>query len=72
MFILVRTLPDSSRHHGLSLVLIDMKDPGVKVNPIKNISGSSSFNEVVLNNVKTSSKNVIGKLHEGWMSRSIY
>ena len=67
MFILVRTLPDSNRHHGLSLVLIDMKDPGVKVNPIKNISGSSSFNEVVLNNVKTSSKNVIGKLHEGWM-----
>ncbi|MBP05959.1 MAG: hypothetical protein CL728_04330 [Chloroflexi bacterium] len=67
MFILVRTLPDSSRHKGLSLVLIDMKDPGIKVNPIKNISGSSSFNEVVLSNVKTSGKNVVGKLHEGWM-----
>ena len=67
MFILVRTLPDSSRHKGLSLVIIDMKDPGIKVNPIKNISGSSSFNEVVLSNVKTSGKNVVGKLHEGWM-----
>jgi|TARA_B100001094_G_scaffold124207_1_gene120042 alkylation response protein AidB-like acyl-CoA dehydrogenase len=67
MFILVRTLPDSSRHKGLSLVLIDMKDPGIKINPIKNISGSSSFNEVVLSNVKTSGKNVVGKLHEGWM-----
>jgi len=67
MFILVRTLPDSERHKGLSLVLINMKDPGVKVNPIKNISGSSSFNEVVLSNVKTSGKNVVGKLHEGWM-----
>ena len=67
MFILVRTLPDSSRHKGLSLILIDMKDPGIKVNPIKNISGSSSFNEVVLSNVKTSGKNVVGKLHEGWM-----
>lgn len=67
MFILVRTLPDSSRHKGLSLVLIDMNDPGIKINPIKNISGSSSFNEVVLSNVKTSGKNVVGKLHEGWM-----
>lgn len=67
MFILVRTLQDSVRHKGLSLVLIDMKDPGVKVNPIKNVSGSSSFNEVVLSNVKTSGKNIVGKLHDGWM-----
>jgi alkylation response protein AidB-like acyl-CoA dehydrogenase len=44
-----------------------MKDPGVKVNPIKNVSGSSSFNEVVLSNVKTSGKNIVGKLHDGWM-----
>ena len=47
MFILVRTLPDSSRHKGLSLVIIDMKDPGIKVNPIKNISGSSSFKSIL-------------------------
>jgi len=67
MFILVRTLSGSKRHKGLSLVLINMKDPGVQVNPIKNISGSSSFNEVVLSNVKTSGKNIVGKLHEGWM-----
>lgn len=67
MFTLVRTLSGSKRHKGLSLVLINMKDPGVQVNPIKNISGSSSFNEVVLSNVKTSGKNIVGKLHEGWM-----
>ena len=67
MFILVRTQPDSNRHKGLSLILLDMNDPGIKVNPIKNISGKSSFNEVVLKNVKVSAENVVGKLHEGWM-----
>ena len=67
MFILVRTQPDSTRHKGLSLILLDMNDPGIKVNPIKNISGKSSFNEVVLKNVKVSAENVVGKLHEGWM-----
>ncbi len=67
MFILVRTLQDSIRHKGLSLVILDMSDPGIKVNPIKNVSGSSSFNEIVLKNVKTSGKNIVGKLHEGWM-----
>ena len=67
MFILVRTQPDSNRHKGLSLILLDMNDPGIKVNPIKNISGKSSFNEVVLKNVKVSAENVVGELHEGWM-----
>ena len=67
MFILVRTQPDSNRHKGLSLILLDMNDSGIKVNPIKNISGKSSFNEVVLKNVKVSAENVVGKLHEGWM-----
>ncbi|MDG2100721.1 MAG: acyl-CoA dehydrogenase family protein [Dehalococcoidia bacterium] len=67
MFILVRTQEGSKRHEGLSLILLNMKDKGINVNPIKNISGKSSFNEVVLDNVKVSAKNVVGKLHEGWM-----
>ena len=67
MFILIRTQPDTKRHKGLSLLLLDMNDPGIKVNPIKNISGKSSFNEVVFKGVKVSADNVIGKLHDGWM-----
>ena len=67
MFILVRTLEGSKRHEGLSLILLDMNDKGISVAPIKNISGESSFNEVILNNVKVSVDNVVGNLHEGWM-----
>tara|TARA_B110000438_G_scaffold241455_1_gene240569 strand:- start:1478 stop:2632 length:1155 start_codon:yes stop_codon:yes gene_type:complete len=67
MFILVRTLEGSKRHEGLSLILLDMNDKGINVAPIKNISGESSFNEVILNNVKVSVDNVVGNLHEGWM-----
>ena len=67
MFILIRTQPDTKRHKGLSLLVLDMNDPGIKVNPIKNISGKSSFNEVVFKEVKVSADNVIGKLHDGWM-----
>ena len=67
MFILVRTLKGSKRHEGLSLILLDMNDKGINVAPIKNISGESSFNEVILNNVKVSVDNVVGNLHEGWM-----
>lgn len=66
MFILVRSQPGSERHQGLTFAVLDMDNKGITVNPIKNIAGKFSFNEVILKNVKISSENIIGKLHEGW------
>src|SRR5262252_3862269 len=45
IFALVRTDPNAPKHNGISLLLIDMRQPGVQVRPIRLISGSSPFNE---------------------------
>ena len=45
IFTLVRTDPDASRHKGISFLLVDMRQPGIEVRPIRMISGESEFNE---------------------------
>ena len=47
IFALVRTDPAAPKHDGISLILIDMNQPGVQVRPIRLISGSSPFNETL-------------------------
>src|SRR5204863_7861678 len=60
-FCLVRT--DTSRkHEGISFVLIDMRDPGVKTRPIKLISGASPFCETFFTDVKVPKENLVGPL----------
>src|SRR6478736_2061472 len=49
--LLARTDPDVSKHHGISYFLIDMTSPGVTIEPIKQASGHSHFNEVFLTDV---------------------
>ena len=46
MFAIVRTDPHSSKHAGLSYLLIPMDQPGVTVRPIRTMLGDSGFNEV--------------------------
>jgi alkylation response protein AidB-like acyl-CoA dehydrogenase len=65
-FVLVRTTPESSRHHGLSYLLVPMRQAGLDVRPIVQITGTSEFNEVFFDGARTSSSNVVGEPGDGW------
>lgn len=66
IFVLVRTSPDKPKHEGISLVLVDMHQPGISVHPIRLISGASPFCETVFEDAVTSVNNVIGGVDRGW------
>ena len=67
MFCLVRTEPEAKKHAGISYLLIDMKQPGIDVRPLKQMTGSSEFNEVFFNDVRTPEDWIVGKRGEGWL-----
>ena len=66
IFVLARTSDDKPKHQGISLVLVDMDQPGVEVHPIRLLSGASPFNETVFNNAHADSTDVIGGVDNGW------
>jgi alkylation response protein AidB-like acyl-CoA dehydrogenase len=66
IFTLVRTDPDAPRHKGISFMLVDMRQPGIEVRPIKMISGDSEFNEVFYTDATAPREEIIGGLNNGW------
>jgi alkylation response protein AidB-like acyl-CoA dehydrogenase len=64
--LLARTDPDASKHRGISYFLVDMALPGVIVEPIKQASGHSDFNEVFLNDVFVADDMLVGTPGAGW------
>lgn len=65
-FVLARTDPDSRGHHGLSFLLVPMDQPGIKVQPIQQITGTSEFNEVFFDDAQTEASCMIGAPGDGW------
>lgn len=66
MFALVRTDRTKPRHAGISMIVIDMHQPGITVRPIENIAGDVEFCEVFLDDVRAPLGNLVGALHDGW------
>ena len=66
IFTLARTDPDAPKHKGISFLLVDMRQPGVEVRPIKMISGESEFNEVFYTDAVCPKENVVGGVNDGW------
>lgn len=67
MIALVRTEPLSdNRHAGLSQIIVDLKNDGPQIRPIKNIAGSEDFNEVVFEDVLVPEDRVVGEPGNGW------
>ena len=66
IFVLVRTSPEKPKHEGITLMLVDMHQPGVKVSPIQLISGASPFCETHFEDAVVSVDDVIGGVDRGW------
>jgi alkylation response protein AidB-like acyl-CoA dehydrogenase len=66
IFTLARTDPDAPRHKGISFLLVDMRQPGIEVRPIKMITGESEFNEVFYTDATTPKGEVVGGVNNGW------
>ncbi|GAA4990210.1 alkylation response protein AidB-like acyl-CoA dehydrogenase [Nonomuraea thailandensis] len=65
-FVLCRTEEGSRRHHGLSYLLVPMRQRGVEVRPIVQLTGTSEFNEVFFDGARTAAGNILGAPGEGW------
>ena len=65
-FVVCRSEPGSQRHHGLSYLLVPMRQPGVEIRPIVQITGDSEFSEVFFDGARTAAENVVGRPGEGW------
>lgn len=57
---------DAPKHKGLTYFFLDMKSPGVEIRPIRQMSGSSHFNEVFFDNVRIPDSQRLGAVGEGW------
>jgi len=67
MFALLRTDPAAKpRHAGITMLLIDLKLPGVTVRPIQTIRGDSEFAEETFVDVRVPLENMLGELNGGW------
>jgi alkylation response protein AidB-like acyl-CoA dehydrogenase len=64
--LLARTDPNVPKHQGISCFLIHMKQPGIEVRPLKQITGASDFCEVFFNNARVEKSDLIGALNQGW------
>ncbi|SAK51880.1 Acyl-CoA dehydrogenase-like protein [Caballeronia hypogeia] len=66
IFCLVRTNPDVKPQEGISMLLIDMKSPGVTVRPIVTLDGGRDINETWLEEVEVPVANLVGEENRGW------
>ncbi len=64
--LLARTDAKAPKHKGISCVLLHMRQPGVEVRPLKQITGSSLFSEVFMTNARAEKRDLIGGLNQGW------
>jgi alkylation response protein AidB-like acyl-CoA dehydrogenase len=66
IFCLVRTDPAAPKQRGISMLLIDMRSPGVTVRPIQLIDGGYEVNEVFFDDVRVPADQLVGEENKGW------
>ncbi|MEN9539167.1 MAG: hypothetical protein RLZZ126_1402 [Pseudomonadota bacterium] len=66
IFCLVRTSNEGKPQTGISFLLVDMKSPGITVQPIKTVDGGVEVNSVFFDNVEVPVENLIGEENKGW------
>ncbi len=65
-FLLARTDPGSRRSAGLTYLLVPMRQPGITIRPITQLTGTSEFNEVFFDGARTAAGMVVGEAGDGW------
>jgi len=65
-FLLARTQAGSRRSEGLSYLLVPMRQSGITVRPIRQLTGTSEFNEVFFDGARTRRDLVVGAAGDGW------
>jgi len=66
IFALVRTDPTAKPQAGISFLLIDMNDPGLKVEPLMAFNGRRLWNQVFFDSVRVPKANRLGEENQGW------
>jgi alkylation response protein AidB-like acyl-CoA dehydrogenase len=64
--LLARTDSTLPKHKGISCFLINMRQPGVEVRPLKQITGSAEFAEVFMTQARVEKSDLVGRLGQGW------
>src|SRR5918995_2050075 len=64
--LIARTDPDQPKHAGITYFVIDMRQPGVEVRPLREMTGRALFNEVFLSEARVRDDAMIGGLNNGW------
>ncbi|MGC5255692.1 acyl-CoA dehydrogenase family protein [Gordonia sp. DT218] len=65
-YLLARTDPEAPKHRGISAFIVDMRLSGVEVRPLREMTGTSDFNEVFLDDVELAPDALIGEVNQGW------
>lgn len=64
--LLTRTDPKAVKHKGLTMFIVNMKDPAVEVRPIHQASGGREFNEVYFTDLRVPDSDRLGEVGAGW------
>jgi len=65
-FFLARTDPEAPKHKGISYFLVDMKTPGITVQPLINMADLHGFNEIYFDSVRVPKSGLLGEENRGW------
>jgi alkylation response protein AidB-like acyl-CoA dehydrogenase len=64
--VLARTSDAVAKHRGISMLIVDMRSPGVELRPMTQITGHAEFGELFLDDVIVPKENLLGGLGDGW------
>lgn len=66
-FVLCRTDPNAEpKHRGISYLLVPMRQPGIEIRPIQQMTGDAEFSEVFFDGARTAANNIVGEINGGW------